>query len=585
MSPTSCPTHPPTALVSIRTAFLIVLAIALRVPAAESGRPNVLLIVADDVAALDHGCYGNRVVRTPNIDRLAEQGMRFANMFTPSTTCVPSRTSLYTGLYPIRHGAHPNWSSVKLGTKSLPHYLSRLGYRVILLGKKHVLPAESFPFEHYADPGQQGPGRDFERILSDDDPRPWCIMMAKFGAHVAWPHNINGYAPAQVDIPDDHIDTPSTRRFRSYYYSKITEMDAAVGRVLDSLKEHDLEDNTLTIYTADHGTDWPKQKWNLYDAGMRTPFIARWPGRIEPGSSVDALCSYVDVVPTIIETAGGHPEEVVRSAGGESLDGRSFLPVLLGKRTGHHDVVFGCFTWGVMTAYPMRAVRTATHKYIWNIDSEYRFNWPPDTGWWGDGREPMALSRWSREYWPMWRSWFDRAKSDPAAAALLNRLQYRPPIELYDLRVDPDETHNLAEHPDQRKLMESLGRKLAAWMEQQGDDGSSAYHKEGRGKPRFLDQFYGRQHVVNVRAYAAGETQARVELSCPLWRATIHFTLDGSEPTPSSPRYTKPLVVTPTKTIMARAFDERIVTPVKTVDLPEINFRFHYQYHIKPWSW
>ena len=264
------------------------------------------MMFADDTPKRDFGCYGNTVVQTPRIDQLAREGMRFDNAYTPSPTCVPSRTCMYTGLYSIRNGAHPNWSSMIPGMKTMPHYLSALGYRVILLGEKHLTPWSDFPFEYYSD-GERanGPGEDLERILTENRDQPWCIIMCRFSAHVPWPHNNTHYSPEEVDIPADHVDTPETRELRTRYYSKITEMDEGVGRVLDLLEQTNQDKNTLTIYTADPGTDWPRQKWNLYDGGINVPFIVRWPGKIKPGSVSDALISYVDVLPTFIDVAGG----------------------------------------------------------------------------------------------------------------------------------------------------------------------------------------------------------------------------------------------------------------------------------------
>ena len=123
------------------------------------------MIFGDDINKFAFGCYGNPVARTPHIDQLAKEGMRFENMFTASPSCAPSRAVLYTGLYPIRNGAHPNHSSVKPGTKSIAHYMSALGYRVILLGKRHAFPLDSFPFEFYKDDiWLPGAGKDFLKI-------------------------------------------------------------------------------------------------------------------------------------------------------------------------------------------------------------------------------------------------------------------------------------------------------------------------------------------------------------------------------------------------------------------------------------
>ena len=551
-----------------------------------SDRPNIFMIFSDDTSRRDFGCYGNRGVRTPHIDQLASEGMRFNNVFTTSPTCVPSRVSLYTGLYPIRNGSHPNWSSVKPDIKSLPHYLSALGYRVILLGKKHITPWENFPFEYYDDDDEPlGPGKALQSILAEPGDKPFCIIMCKFSAHVPWPHNDYGYDPQEDDIPPHLIDTSDTRHMRARYYSKITEMDDAVGKSLALLKAQNLEDNTLVIYTTDHGSDWPSEKWSLHDGGINQPFIARWPGKIKPGAVSDALVSFVDILPTFIEAAGGDVAGVVSQCGGEELDGQSFLPVLLGDETEHRSEVYANFTWGVMVAYPMRAVRTKTHKYIWNIDSHFRFTWPVDVGWWGESQPPAALTPIARHAAEMWQSWFEKAKTDPAAAERVCGLQFRPPEELYDIQADPYEMHNLADDPAQQELMGTLRGKVKAWMQQQGDDGGSAYHGEADRKIRFLDEFYGRQVVVNARMYSVTSETASVELICPLWRAKIRYTLDGTEPTPESTLYSRPFTLSPPATIKAKGFFEGGETPLRVVEFPDIDYRFHYQYHFKPISW
>ena len=196
--------------------------------------------------------------------------------------------------------------------------MAALGYRVILLGKKHVNPEESFPFEYYEDDltTTRGAGRDLKRILANPGDKPVCIMLVKFGTHFAWRHNRYGYDPDKVGIPPYLVDTPETREMRANYYSAITDMDEAVGKILDLLEEHNWVNDTLLIWTADHGSGWPHERDILYDAGINVPFIARWPGRIQPGSVSSALVSYVDLLPTFIEVAGGEVSAVVSKAGG-----------------------------------------------------------------------------------------------------------------------------------------------------------------------------------------------------------------------------------------------------------------------------
>jgi uncharacterized sulfatase len=315
--------------------------------------PNIVLILADDLSLRDVGCYGNSIVRTPHIDSIARAGMRFNNVFTTQAICAPSRSTLYTGLYPVHHGCHMNHGSVKPGTRSLPHFLEPLGYRVGLAGKTHIKPKAAFPFE-YLQPSE------VENFTAG--PQPFCLILASHEPHA--PHQSGGYAPAQMQIPPSLVDTPEMRQNMADYYTDIELFDKEVGQVLSLLKQRGLERSTLTLCTADHGFAW-FAKWTLYDAGLNVPFVARWPGVIEPSRVNSDLISFVDVAPTLIELAGGHAPS--------TLDGRSFAPLLRGEKYTPRERVFASHTnRGIISGstYPIRAVRTPTHKYIRNLNSD-----------------------------------------------------------------------------------------------------------------------------------------------------------------------------------------------------------------------
>jgi len=566
---------------AVRSLFIVILLMGCSQASAKDSRPNIFMLFTDDVTVWDHGCYGNPAVHTPNIDQLAREGMKFNHALTPNPMCSPSRSAMYTGLYPFRNGAHPNWSKVKPGIKSIAHYMSSLGYRVLLFGKVHMWPAESFPFEHYPDDfggssGGGGPGPDMRRILADPGDKPLCIFCTKFGAHAFWPENPYGYDPNEVNIPAYHVDTPETREMRAHYYSAIHGLDEAVGKILELVRESGLEEHTLFIYSADHGSGWPHERQNLYDNGIKIPFIVRWPGHVEPGVESEALVSLVDIVPTFIELAGGDVDQVVPKCGGEPLDGKSFLPVLLGEKKEHHEAVYGIISWGIMEGYPMRAVRTKTHKYIWNIDHQFKY----PSMWAG---LPYAL-QYAK---PVWDSWVEKAKTDPHAAALIRAELYRPEEELYDIREDPYEMNNLADDPAHEEVLGQLSMKVRDWMKQQGDDGSSEYHEEIGKDVKYLDKIYWRQpevqvHITWVNSPAlSNDNLGKVEMTSPLWRAEIRYTLDGTEPTKESTLYTEPFVTGPT-VIKAKAFDDGMETPVKVVDYTGMDFNFQFQTHYNP---
>jgi arylsulfatase A-like enzyme len=260
----------------------------------------------------------------------------------------------------------------------------------------------------------------------------------------------NGYDPQTITLPPTHVDTPATRRVRCQYYTDVSHMDEQVGDVLKSLEKNGYADNTLFAFTADQGAQWPFSKWSLYDAGIRTPLLVRWPGRVKGGSSSDVLVSLVDLMPTFIEAAGGKaPQEI---------DGRSIIPALGGQAAEVHDAVFAAHTGDKeMNQFPMRAIRTKQFKYILNLAPQNTFKTHIDAAGGRDGKM-------------YWESWEKRAKTDPAAAKVVERYRHHPPEELYDIAADPHETKNLADDPAYAKPLDELREKLRAWRIQQGED-------------------------------------------------------------------------------------------------------------------
>ena len=217
--------------------------------AAEGRRPHVVLFIADDYTWYDCGAYGARDIRTPNVDRLARGGMRFELAFAASPTCTPSRSAIYSGLYPFRSGAHANHSLVNDGVRTMPHYLRELGYRVVLAGKTHVGPRERFPFEYLKDSNVMPAGKNHvlwtdlntgavDALLAGHDrEKPLCLVVCSHSPHVYWPEN-EGYEAGKIALPPGMLDTPETRAVRCRYYTDVTHMDRQVGQVLDSLEKH-----------------------------------------------------------------------------------------------------------------------------------------------------------------------------------------------------------------------------------------------------------------------------------------------------------------------------------------------------------
>ncbi|MDZ7691151.1 MAG: sulfatase [Balneolaceae bacterium] len=366
--------------------------------------PNIVLFIADDLAAEDIGPYGNQEIRTPNLDKLSKGGMLFSQAFASSPTCAPSRASIHTGMMPFRNGAHANHTGIKEGVvRTLPDYLRELGYDVALAGKYHIGPKSAYPFELIRHTNVPEPGHENDGVLWTDlnmepvdkwlseassQKEPFTLVVNDHSPHVIWPEEAE-YDPSSVNVPRPHIDTGDTRKARARYYTDITKMDRNVGKLLSSLEKHNLDENPVVIFTADQGPQWAFGKWNLYDYGMQVPLLVKWPGVIEGGSDSDALISLVDLLPTVIQIAGGSPPSKP-----EKIDGKSFLPVLLDEAEEHREIVVGSHTGdGTMNRSPMRMLRTKRYKYINNLAPEIRYQTHMDQAKDHDG---------GREYWSSW---------------------------------------------------------------------------------------------------------------------------------------------------------------------------------------
>lgn len=429
--------------------------------AGSAGSPNFLLILADDLNRDDLGVSGNPDVKTPNIDRLAGEGMTLKRMFTPASTCSPCRHALYTGLFPVRSGAYPNHTMVDRTTRSLFTHLKERGYRVALHTKSHVQPPEAFPFEKIG--RNEDDFEAFSTFIQASPGQPWLVVFASHDPHSPWnrgPRDL--YDPAKLTLPPWLMDTPETRKSLAGYYAEISALDHQVGQLLERLAAAGQDGQTLVLFLSEQGSSFPYGgKWSLYENGIHAAAFIRWPGKIRAGSSSLALMQYVDVAPTFLEACGVDPETIDTgcpdSRGGRGFDGRSFLGILTGKTSAHRDYVFAQHTAvgvrGNRTPYPIRSVRDARYKLIRNLCPENRF--------WIGGLHGNAI----------YRSWQREVANQPEWAPRIRALSERPAEELYDLETDPFETRNLAAEPALASIRERLGRELDAWMAQQGDKG------------------------------------------------------------------------------------------------------------------
>ncbi|ARN57449.1 sulfatase [Sedimentisphaera salicampi] len=434
--------------------------------AGHSEKPNFVFIMADDCTFRDIGCYGGDA-HTPNIDKLATQGMKMNNCFQAAPMCSPTRHNIYTGLYPVKSGAHPNHTCAKEGTKSIVHYLKPLGYRVALSGKRHIHPRSVFPFE-YSKKNNNPDMKVIEELFHDSSEKgnPFCLFACSNEPHTPW----NKGDPSQYDAEDLKLrsyipDTPVVRESLTKYLAEVTYFDKQVGQILDLLDKHNLSENTMVMVVSEQGNALPFAKWTCYEDGLGSIMIVRWPGKVKPGSQSDAIVEYVDVTPTFIEAAGGKTPEI--------LDGKSMLGLLTGKTNKHKRYTFGIQTTnGIFFSeqpYPIRSVRDERYRLIWNLMPDNKF-------------ENAATER-SKEFESMLKL---AEKGDRHAKHFTHKYQHRPEFELYDVKADPANINNLADNPGYEDTFNRLKARLDEWMAQQGDKGIETELNADKRKWKFV---------------------------------------------------------------------------------------------------
>lgn len=431
-------------------------------PAAE--RPNFVVFIADDLGSLDCSPYGSPDVRSPSMQRLANRGLLFTSAYVASPSCAPSRAALLTGLMPARNGAEANHSRPKPEIKKLPAYLQELGYEVASFGKvAHYGHGPEYGFDIVGGEGFQrheGISLAVELLKTRSRNKPLCLFVGTHWPHVPWPAE-STYDSTSIKLPPTHIDTPQMRLSRTRYYEAVNNADAHLSTILAAASEHLPADQTYFFFTSDHGAQLPFGKWNVYEAGLRVPLLVTGAG-IKPGSRTDAMTSWIDLLPTLVDLAGGTPPA--------GIDGRSFAPVLRGEKTAHRQQVFATHSGDRdFNVYPMRSLREGGWKYIRNLHPEFQYATHINRGGERDGRDYFA-------------SWEKAAQSDPQAAAIVRRYKERPAEELYDLTADPLEQKNLAGQPDQAERLAAMRGSLTDWMQEQGDQQTVF------GKPLLLNE-------------------------------------------------------------------------------------------------
>lgn len=430
---------------------MIALALVVRLPAAgiaeEAVRPNFVIMIADDVGWDDVGCYGNPGVRTPRIDALAKQGMRFDQAFLTCSSCSPSRCSIMTGRYPHATGAAELHQPLPASQVVFAGLLKKAGYHTAAAGKWHLGKPAEVNFDRILPPGGPSGCENWVKALKDRPrDRPFFLWLAAVDAHR--PYSPGAATPAtrpgDVRVPPYLPDAKETRGDLALYYDEITRLDGHVGKVLDELAEQAVADNTIVIFMSDNGRPFPRCKTTVYDSGVRTPFLVRWPSKVKPGSACDRLISSIDIAPTFTELAALPPSP--------TFQGESFAPLLRDPQQRTREAIYAEHNWHDYQAHE-RAVRTDRYLYIRNAFPNLTGSPPADAV-----RSPTYLLMQE-----LHRA--DRLTRDQLGCFL----SPRPTEELYDVKADPHQLHNLMDDPTHAQARDRLRGMLDQWVRETGD--------------------------------------------------------------------------------------------------------------------
>ena len=424
-------------------AFCATCATVLFVASGAAAAPNIVFLISDDHSSFSLGCYGSNV-RTPNLDKLAADGVRFTNAFVASPQCSPSRSAILTGRWPHQTGTSRLHAPLRDEHETLIDRLEAAGYHTGGFRKHHLGPALRAKFDFFAD--SEDP-KDFPAFF-DKRPKdqPFFLWVGFTDPHrdyepgaVTPPHD-----PAEIKVPPFLPDMPDVRADLAMYHDEVARMDSNCGVILALLEKHGVADNTLVFFFGDNGMPFPGAKGTLYDPGIRVPLIARGPaGKVQGGRVVDALVSLIDLTPTCLDVAGLAPMP--------NAQGVSFTPLLTRRGKGVRGEIFSERNWHD-NFDPMRCVRTERFKLIYNCRTEVPY-------------EPIADLKRS----PTWQAILARSESLPPAMEHRFFQSPRPVFELYDLQADPNETNNLAEDPAHAAARKDLVGRLATWMEETND--------------------------------------------------------------------------------------------------------------------
>lgn len=434
---------------------------------AKSNKPNIILFVSDDHGLDAIGAYGNPVIKTPNLDKLASEGTKFTNAYCTSASCAASRSVILSGQFGHATGSYGHVHdyhhfSTYDNVKTLPVLLEEAGYETARIGKYHVAPEKVYHFNTVleADPRNtvEMAEASAKVLISDkpfflyfctDDPHrghpftpePWD-QPNSFGNIKEGYKGVEAitYKPEDVLVPDFLPDTKQSRQEIAQYYQSISRIDQGFGKLMSMLQATGKADNTIVFYISDNGMAFPGAKTTVHEPGIKLPCIIKDPTNRSKGITNEAMISWVDLTPTILDMAKIDYKE-------EEFHGKSFEEIIDQEKPEGWNEIYASHTFHEITMYyPMRVVRSNNYKLIWNI--AYQLEYPFASDLW-------AASTWQNEY---------RSKNEFFGPKKLKDYMFRPEFELYDLEKDPNELNNLAIQNDFNNVLESMKNKMKTFQ-------------------------------------------------------------------------------------------------------------------------
>lgn len=406
--------------------------------------PNFIIFIADDAAWNDCGPYGNDVIKTPNINKLAEDGLVFENAFLTCSSCSPSRCSILTGRYPHSTGAPELHMPLPADQVLFAGQLQKAGYYTAVAGKYHIGPDRA-EFDTIYGGGPSGCENWVKALEERPKGKPFFLWLAAIDPHRNYKPNTiaEPHSPENVKVPTFLPDADSTRKDLALYYDEISRLDSYLGKVMEELKNQGVDDNTLVIYMTDNGRPFPRCKTRLYDSGIKTPFIVRWPG-ITKKRRTNSLVSSIDIAPTFCELAGAQISP--------TFQGVSFAPILFEKSAEIRNYVAAEHNWHDYQAHE-RSIRNKQYLYIRNALPNLNASPPAD-----------AIR--SLTYKEMIEFYREGKLNEFQKDCFI---QPRASEELYDVVKDPLQLHNLAQKPEYEGNLEQMRTLLDNWITEFND--------------------------------------------------------------------------------------------------------------------